>query len=122
MLKKTRGVDIKTFLTDPKKVLGIGNAYVDEILYAARIAPMSASSALPPEAIDKLYDAISEVLNWAIEELFRRTPDAIAGETRDFLRVHNPKLKYTPEGEAILTERSARGGKTYYTGSQKFHM
>jgi formamidopyrimidine-DNA glycosylase len=56
---------IKRALTDPRLFSGIGNAYSDEILHAARLSPLKVSRSLSDEEIDRLYAATrSTLLDW----------------------------------------------------------
>ena len=56
---------IKRALTDPRLFSGIGNAYSDEILHAARLSPLKLSRALNDEEVDRLYEATrSTLLDW----------------------------------------------------------
>jgi formamidopyrimidine-DNA glycosylase len=48
---------LKRTLTDPRLFSGIGNAYSDEILHAARLSPLKLTHSLGDEEIDRLYDA-----------------------------------------------------------------
>ena len=48
---------LKRALTDPRLFSGIGNAYSDEILHAARLSPLQLTSKLDGEAIERLYRA-----------------------------------------------------------------
>jgi len=49
---------LKRALTDPKIFSGIGNAYSDEILWAARLSPVKRTSQLSDEEISRLHDAV----------------------------------------------------------------
>lgn len=53
---------LKRVLTDPRIFSGIGNAYSDEILHAARLSPVKQTGKLADEEITRLYDATREVL------------------------------------------------------------
>ncbi len=53
---------LKRALTDPRLFSGIGNAYSDEILHAARLSPMKLTSKLTPEASERLYRAVQMTL------------------------------------------------------------
>jgi formamidopyrimidine-DNA glycosylase len=64
---------LKRALTDPRLFSGIGNAYSDEILHAARLSPLQLTSKLAPDAIDALYRATRETLTAWIERLGRET-------------------------------------------------
>lgn len=48
---------LKRALTDPRLFSGIGNAYSDEILHAARLSPFKLTSALSDDEVRRLYDA-----------------------------------------------------------------
>ena len=54
---------LKRALTDPKLFSGIGNAYSDEILHAARLSPIQQSQKLKPAQIEALYSATKSVLS-----------------------------------------------------------
>jgi formamidopyrimidine-DNA glycosylase len=53
---------LKRALTDPHLVSGIGNAYSDEILHAARLSPLKLSRSLSDEEFLRLYDATRATL------------------------------------------------------------
>ena len=56
---------LKRALTDPRLFSGIGNAYSDEILHAARLSPVKLTSKMSEEEISRLYDATrSTLLRW----------------------------------------------------------
>ena len=115
---KTIDRPIKTVLTDGKTVQGIGNAYVDEILYAAKISPFSKAARIPEENIKVLTKAIHTVLTGAEHHITKNFPDTITEKERDFLQVHRPKQKLTLAGEEILKAELDKR-KTYYTAGQQ---
>ena len=121
MTRLKSSMNIKALLIDQRIVRGIGNAYVDEILWKADISPKSTAGKIPVENLRVLYDAIHWVLEDAIEQIERISPDIISGEERGFLRVHNPKKKTTDDGEPILCEEVARK-RTYYTQKQRVFL
>jgi formamidopyrimidine-DNA glycosylase len=53
---------LKRALTDPRLFSGIGNAYSDEILHRARLSPLALTSKLSTGDVERLYDAVREVL------------------------------------------------------------
>jgi len=114
--KKPR-VNVKAFLIDQSTVKGIGNAYVDEILWAARVSPHSIVGKIPDDILAALYTSIGSVLRNAIESIKNISPDIISGEERSFLKVHNKKIKKTETGYPIIIERIA-SKITYYTEEQ----
>jgi formamidopyrimidine-DNA glycosylase len=65
-LAKRRG-RIKPLLLNQRVLRGLGNIYVDESLFRARIHPMAAAERLGALRIRRLYTAIQEVLRAAIE-------------------------------------------------------
>src|SRR6202012_5963316 len=84
---------IKTALTEGKVIRGIGNAYVDEILYAAGISPFSKAGKLPENKIKDLTKVIPKILTDAEEHISKLFPDTITEKERDFLQVHRPRQK-----------------------------
>jgi formamidopyrimidine-DNA glycosylase len=53
---------LKRALTDPTYVSGVGNAYSDEILHAAKLSPIARTQTLTPEAWQRLHAAMQQVL------------------------------------------------------------
>jgi formamidopyrimidine-DNA glycosylase len=53
---------LKRALTDPRLFSGIGNAYSDEILHRAKLSPVTLTSRLAPEEIERLHQAVREAL------------------------------------------------------------
>jgi formamidopyrimidine-DNA glycosylase len=60
---------LKRALTDPRIFSGIGNAYSDEILHAARMSPMKTTATLTEDEIARLHATTREVLNHWIDRL-----------------------------------------------------
>ena len=108
---------IKKLLMDQNVIRGIGNAYADEILWHARIAPFSICNKIPDEAIKKLAKSIRTVFARAEKSILKANPDIIGGEIRDFLVIHNPEKTHSPTKAIIRVDRSS-GRKTYYTDEQ----
>jgi len=117
-IKRNEWRNIKSLLIDQSFARGIGNAYVDEILWKADISPESVSGKIPDEKLRDLYEAIPFVLNDAIENIMRISPDIISGEERSFLRVHNRNKEFTDEGDKIIVKTIAEK-TTYFTEKQK---
>ena len=53
---------LKRALTDPRLISGVGNAYSDEILYAAQLSPITLTQKLKPEEWDRLFAATKSTL------------------------------------------------------------
>jgi formamidopyrimidine-DNA glycosylase len=60
---------LKRALTDPRMVSGIGNAYSDEILHAARLSPIALTQKLDPQEWAVLFDATRQTLGLWIDRL-----------------------------------------------------
>jgi formamidopyrimidine-DNA glycosylase len=54
---------LKRALTDPRLISGVGNAYSDEILHAARLSPITLTHKLTPDEWQRLYDATRSTLS-----------------------------------------------------------
>jgi formamidopyrimidine-DNA glycosylase len=67
---------LKSALTDPRLVSGVGNAYSDEILHAAQLSPIALTRKLEPEEWERLYAATRHTLEHWIERL---RAEAVAG-------------------------------------------
>lgn len=80
--------ELKPLLRNSRFVAGIGNAYSDEILWEARLAPFRRRSTLAAEEIDRLYEAMRSVLADAIVRLRVLVPPEIETQHREFLKVH----------------------------------
>jgi formamidopyrimidine-DNA glycosylase len=61
-----RSAPIKSLLLNQEIVAGLGNIYVDESLYRARIHPLRRAGTLGPDEINRLYEAIRQVLDAAV--------------------------------------------------------
>ena len=80
--------ELKPLLRNSRFVAGIGNAYSDEILWAAQLAPLRRRSSLRPEDVDRLYESMRLVLAEATARLRDLVPPDIEVQHREFLRVH----------------------------------
>jgi formamidopyrimidine-DNA glycosylase len=109
--------ELKNLLRNQAFVAGIGNAYSDEILWHARLAPFRTRSSLAPAEVDALYEAVREVLPWAIGELRRLVPPRLEVEQREFLNVHRKGGSACPRCGATLSEVSAGGFVTTWCRS-----
>jgi formamidopyrimidine-DNA glycosylase len=79
---------LKTALTDQSLIAGIGNAYSDEIMHTAKLSPYATPGKLSDEALDRLADAIREVLTGAVDRSVGQDAARLKGEKRSGLRVH----------------------------------
>ncbi|GHK03827.1 formamidopyrimidine-DNA glycosylase [Streptomyces sp. Y2F8-2] len=79
---------IKGALRDQSLIAGIGNAYSDEILHAARMSPFKLASSLSPEDVHRLYDALRTTLTEAVERSRGVAAGRLKTEKKTGLRVH----------------------------------
>ena len=77
---------VRQFLMDKSALSAIGNAYADEILFAAGVHPKTFCSKLSKDDKVRLFHAVRSTLTAACEEIERRQP-RIEDKLRDFLKV-----------------------------------
>ncbi|HVP10898.1 MAG TPA: DNA-formamidopyrimidine glycosylase family protein [Phycisphaerae bacterium] len=70
---------LKRSLTDPRLFSGIGNAYSDEILHAARLSPIALTGKLTDDEIERLHAATQSTLTHWIDELRGQFGDRFPG-------------------------------------------
>lgn len=110
---------VKTVLLDQGVVAGLGNIYVDEILWRARVGPHRVASELSADAVERIRAAIRPVLEDGIRfggtslaDLAYLLPDGRAGENLDRLDAYGraglPCNRCgTPLERAVIGQRSA---------------
>jgi formamidopyrimidine-DNA glycosylase len=86
-LRSRRG-QLKGVLTDQSVLAGVGNAYSDEILHAAKLSPFAISDKLTDEAMARLYEAARSVLSDAVRRSVGQQAAKLKGEKRSGLAVH----------------------------------
>lgn len=101
--------ELKNLLRNQEFVSGIGNAYSDEVLHAARLLPFRKRSSLAAEEVDTLYMATRATLANAIEVLKERVPPTFEKQVRDFLAVHDKGGQPCPRCGTRITEVKAGG-------------
>jgi formamidopyrimidine-DNA glycosylase len=79
---------LKGALTDQTVLAGIGNAYSDEILHAARLSPFKIAAKLTDDELGRLHDALHTVLNDAVERSVGQKAATLKSEKRSGLQVH----------------------------------
>jgi formamidopyrimidine-DNA glycosylase len=109
--------ELKNLLRNQEFVAGIGNAYSDEILHAARLQPFRKRGTLALEEVDELYAATRATLFSAIAVLRDRVPPTFETEVRDFLTVHNHGGLACPRCGQRITQTESGGFTTSYCRS-----
>jgi len=108
---------LKRALTDPRIVSGIGNAYSDEILWAARLSPILQTHKLTPDEWERLHAATRETLMLWSERLKREAdkefPEKVTA-FREEMAVHGKFGKPCPRcGQPVQRIRYADNETNY---------
>ena len=77
---------LKRALTDPRLFSGIGNAYSDEILHAARLSPLKLTRTLSEEESLRLYHAVLDTLNLWVDRLRQQAEGGFPEKVTAFRR------------------------------------
>lgn len=116
LLRPKRG-SLKAVLLDQRVVAGIGNIYADEILHVARLRPHRVPGRLSKATVDRLYHAIVDVLNSAVDLGGSTLADSqymdMDGESGNYQHQHRV---YGRAGATCLTCGSARIAQTVVAG------
>lgn len=116
---------IKPLLLDQTLVVGLGNIYVDEVLFQARIHPLKAANQLTKKEIQTLYQSIRQVLSRAVEaggSTIRTYRNSLgeAGKFQQDLQVYGQAGLACPRcGSEILKIRVHQRGTHYCPHCQK---
>ncbi len=106
--------EIKGILTRGRVIAGIGNAYSDEILFAAQVYPFRRRKALKPDELLRIYAKSREVVQEAILVLRERMGEDIHIKVRDFLEVHNKGGQPCPRCGNAISQVTANRRITSY--------
>lgn len=94
---------LKGVLRDQHVLAGIGNAYSDEILHAARLSPFKAADSLGPDEFEALFSAIKGELAGAVDRAQGLAAKDLKKEKKIALRVHGRAGRPCPVcGDTIL--------------------
>lgn len=80
--------NLKTVLTDQSVLAGVGNAYSDEALHAARLSPYKPAGRLTDEEVARLHTALVGVLSAAVERSAGLAASGLKSEKKSGLAVH----------------------------------
>jgi len=108
---------LKRALTDPRIVSGIGNAYSDEILHAARLSPIALTHKLKPEEWQRLFTATRDTLKLWTDRLRKAAENGFPEKVTAFrpeMAVHGRYGKACPRcGDKIQRIRYADNETNY---------
>ena len=88
ILQEAGRAQVKGVLRHQGTIAGIGNAYSDELLHAARMSPFKPASTIVGDDLQTLYDAIRTVLGEAVERSRGLAAAELKGEKKSNLSVH----------------------------------
>lgn len=112
-------VKIKAALLNQKLIAGLGNIYVDEVLWAARINPERSIKKISPAELRKLYLAINRIIKLAIKHrgtTFSNYVDSRgrSGNFSKFLKVYGHGGEECPNCHNLLKKVKIAGRGTHY--------
>jgi formamidopyrimidine-DNA glycosylase len=91
LLKEAGRAQLKGVLKDQRTIAGIGNAYSDEILHAAKLSPFKPANSLTDDELAVLLRAVKEELAGAILRAEGLAAADLKSEKKSGLRVHGRK-------------------------------
>lgn len=91
-----RRTQIKGVLRDQSIIAGVGNAYSDEILHAAKMSPYALAAGLSVDEIDRLYVALRDTLAEAVAAASGKPPAELKDAKRRGMRVHGRRGEACP--------------------------
>ena len=104
---------VRVFLMDQSALSAIGNAYADEILFAARIHPKTPCSSLAAEQRRALFDAVRSVMAWAISEV-ETAAQPIEVKVREHVKVRNRKDEPCPVCGTTIRRAGVLGYDSFF--------
>ncbi len=114
ILEKAGRSQIKGVLRHQGTIAGIGNAYSDELLHAARMSPFKPANGLSAEELQTLYAAIRDVLGDAVERSRGLAASELKGEKKSNLAVHGRTGEKCPVCGDIVREVSFADSSLQY--------
>lgn len=100
------GAQLKKALTDQTVIAGVGNAYSDEVLHAARLSPFKPAARLTTEEVERLHSALVALLTGAVERSAGLPAMGLKAEKRSAMRVHGRTGEPCPACGDVVREVS----------------
>lgn len=114
-----RRKQLKALLQEQETLSGIGNAYSDEILYAARLSPVAHASTLDEDERARLFAAIRDVLGGAFEARRDVPPAELKAAKVASMAVHGRTGEPCPKGhDAVRDVPGSKGAAQYCAACQ----
>jgi formamidopyrimidine-DNA glycosylase len=111
---RRRNGQVKGVLTSQEVLAGIGNAYSDEILHAARLSPFALTGRLTDPQLQALYEATQRVLTGAVARSVGQRAATLKAEKRSGLAVHARTGLPCPVCGDLVREVSFAGSSLQY--------
>ena len=105
---------IKGVLRHQGTIAGIGNAYSDELLHAARMSPFKPANSLDGDELEVLYAAVRGVLGDAVERSRGLAASELKGEKKSHLAVHGRTGEACPVCGDVVREVSFADSSLQY--------
>ena len=105
---------IKGVLRHQGTIAGIGNAYSDEILHAARMSPFKPADSLDQTELQTLYDAVRGVLGDAVQRSRGLAASELKGEKKTHMAVHGRAGQTCPVCGDVVREVSFADSSLQY--------
>jgi formamidopyrimidine-DNA glycosylase len=106
LLGRAGRAQLKGVLRDQSVIAGIGNAYSDEVLHAAKLSPFKPANTLDADGVAALYAVIRATLADAISRAAGLATRELKGEKKAGLRVHGRAGQPCPVCGDIVREVS----------------
>ncbi|HLV05943.1 MAG TPA: DNA-formamidopyrimidine glycosylase family protein [Actinomycetaceae bacterium] len=113
-LLDSRNQQIKGLLRDQGVIAGIGNAYSDEILHAARLSPFALTRSLDTAARDRLYASVGTVLTAAVQAATGKDAAELKDVKRSGMAVHGRTGEPCPVCGDVVAEVSFADSSLQY--------
>jgi DNA-formamidopyrimidine glycosylase len=111
---RDRRTQIKGVLRDQHIIAGIGNAYSDEVLHAAKMSPFKLASSFTPDEVATLHQSIVDTLSEAVKRSAGLAAADLKGEKKTGLRVHAKTGQPCPVCGDIIREVSFADSSLQY--------
>ncbi|ENY68565.1 Foramidopyrimidine-DNA glycosylase [Metamycoplasma auris 15026] len=118
----TSGSSIKSKLLDQSYVVGLGNIYVDEALFASKVHPLSKAKNIPKEKLEEILKNAQEIMDqsYLMGGSTIHTYESFNGQIgsyQEHLKIHNDKLEWCKVCGDEVEKIKVSGRGTYLCSS-----
>jgi formamidopyrimidine-DNA glycosylase len=108
---------VKSVLADQDVIAGIGNAYSDEILHAARLSPFAIAARLDRDDVARVHESMVAILTEALERSGGLAASELKAEKKRGMKVHGRKGETCPDCGDVVREVSYATKSLQYCAS-----